>query len=69
MESHGPAAHSQGRWPTGKTRQRNEEGAEERAAEMLQRQYTLNELASDIYVKGALFGVIESLAQAVAAHP
>jgi len=28
---------------------------------MLMRQFTLNELAADIYIKGALFGVIESL--------
>jgi len=28
---------------------------------LLQRQYTLNELAQEIFVKGALFGVIESL--------
>ena len=39
-----------------------EEGSEERAAEMLQRQFNQIELASEIYIKGALFGVIESLA-------
>ena len=28
---------------------------------MLKREFTLNEIASDIFIKGALFGVIESL--------
>jgi len=28
---------------------------------MLKRQFTLNEIASEIFIKGALFGVIESL--------
>jgi|Transcript_6773 hypothetical protein len=39
----------------------SQEDAEQRAAELLQREFTLAELASDIFVKGALFGVIESL--------
>jgi len=40
----------------------DESGSEERANAILQRQFSLNELASLIFVKGALFGVIESLA-------
>ena len=39
----------------------NSEDAEERAKEMLKREFTLNEIASDIFIKGALYGVIESL--------
>ena len=31
------------------------------AAELLQRQFTMDEIAQEIFVKGALFGVIESL--------
>ena len=34
---------------------------EEAAAAVLKNQFTLNDLATDIFVKGALFGVIESL--------
>jgi len=35
--------------------------AEDNATDLLNRRFTHAELASDIYVKGALFGVIESL--------
>ena len=38
-----------------------EANAQEVASEMLQRHYSLNELVQEILVKGALFGVIESL--------
>ena len=39
----------------------SEMDAEEQAAELLKRKFTLADLASDVFVKGALFGVIESL--------
>ena len=39
----------------------SEDDAEEKANEVLRREFTLNEIAQDIFVKGALFGVIESL--------
>ena len=37
------------------------EDAEEAADKVLMKQFTVNEIASDLFVKGALFGVIESL--------
>lgn len=39
----------------------SEMDAEEQAAELMKRKFTLADLASDVFVKGALFGVIESL--------
>ena len=39
------------------------ENEEEAAEKILRKQFTLSEIASEIFVKGALFGVIESLCQ------
>lgn len=39
----------------------DEQNAEEIASNILNRPFTMQEIASDIFVKGALFGVIESL--------
>ena len=36
---------------------------EEAAKEILKKLFTLNDIAQDVFVKGALFGVIESLCQ------
>lgn len=37
------------------------EDEEEAAQKILRKNFTLNEIAQEIFVKGALFGVIESL--------
>jgi len=37
------------------------EDEEEAAQKILRKSFTLNEIAQEIFVKGALFGVIESL--------
>ena len=40
---------------------KDDEDEEDAALKVLAKKFTLNEIAQDIFIKGALFGVIESL--------
>ena len=42
---------------------KDDEDEEDAALKVLAKKFTLNEIAQDIFIKGALFGVIESLCQ------